>query len=39
MHDKWTGPELDSLLGKSALTRREALKVVARRAPITTGTS
>ena len=25
MHDKWTGPELDSLLGKSALTRREML--------------
>ena len=25
MHDKWTGPELDSLLGKSALTRREVL--------------
>jgi carboxymethylenebutenolidase len=25
MHDKWTGPELDSLLGKSALTRRDVL--------------
>ena len=25
MHDKWTGPELDSLLGKSALTRRDML--------------
>jgi carboxymethylenebutenolidase len=25
MHDKWTGPELDSLLGKAALTRREML--------------
>jgi carboxymethylenebutenolidase len=25
MHDKWSGPELDSLLGKGALTRREIL--------------
>jgi carboxymethylenebutenolidase len=25
MHDKWTGPELDSLLGKPALTRRDML--------------
>ena len=25
MHDKWTGPELDSLLGKPGLTRREML--------------
>ena len=25
MHDKWTGPELDSLLGKTALTRRDVL--------------
>jgi len=25
MHDRWTGPELDSLLGKSALTRRDVL--------------
>ena len=25
MHDKWTGPELDSLLGKAALTRRDVL--------------
>jgi carboxymethylenebutenolidase len=25
MHDRWTGPELDSLLGKSRLTRREML--------------
>jgi len=25
MHDQWTGPELDSLLGKSALTRRDVL--------------
>src|SRR5512139_2305539 len=25
MHDQWTGPELDSLLGKTALTRREML--------------
>jgi carboxymethylenebutenolidase len=25
MHDKWTGPELDSLLGKAALTRRDML--------------
>jgi hypothetical protein len=25
MHDKWTGPELDSLRGKSALTRRDVL--------------
>ena len=25
MHDKWTGPELDSLIGRSALTRREML--------------
>ena len=25
MHDRWTGPELDSLLGKTALTRREML--------------
>jgi carboxymethylenebutenolidase len=25
MHDQWTGPELDSLLGKAALTRREML--------------
>jgi carboxymethylenebutenolidase len=25
MHDQWTGPELDSLLGKSALTRRDML--------------
>jgi carboxymethylenebutenolidase len=25
MHDEWSGPELDSLLGKSALTRRDML--------------
>ena len=25
MHDKWTGPELDSLIGRTALTRREML--------------
>jgi carboxymethylenebutenolidase len=25
MHDQWTGPELDSLLGRTALTRREVL--------------
>jgi len=25
MHDKWTGPELDSLLGRTALTRREVI--------------
>jgi carboxymethylenebutenolidase len=25
MHDKWTGPELDSLLGKPTLTRRAVL--------------
>ena len=25
MHDQWSGPELDSLLGKSALTRRDVL--------------
>jgi carboxymethylenebutenolidase len=25
MHDQWTGPELDSLLGRTALTRREML--------------
>ena len=25
MHDRWTGPELDSLLGKVELTRREML--------------
>ncbi len=25
MHDKWTGPELDSLLGKTTLTRREVI--------------
>ncbi len=25
MHDKWTGAELDSLLGKAAFTRREML--------------
>lgn len=25
MHDRWTGPELDSLIGKAALTRREML--------------
>jgi carboxymethylenebutenolidase len=25
MHDKWTGPELDSLIGKPAFTRREVI--------------
>jgi len=25
MHDRWSGPELDSLLGKGALTRREMM--------------
>ena len=25
MHDRWTGPELDSLVGRAALTRREML--------------
>ena len=25
MHDQWTGPQLDSLTGKSALTRREVI--------------
>jgi carboxymethylenebutenolidase len=25
MHDQWTGPELDSLIGRTALTRREIL--------------
>jgi len=25
MHDRWTGPELDSLIGRTALTRREML--------------
>jgi len=25
MHDQWSGPELDSLIGKTALTRREML--------------
>jgi len=25
MHDQWSGPELDSLLGRTALTRREML--------------
>ena len=25
MHDQWTGPELDSLIGRAALTRREVL--------------
>jgi carboxymethylenebutenolidase len=25
MHDKWTGPDLDSLIGRTALTRREVL--------------
>jgi carboxymethylenebutenolidase len=25
MHDKWTGPELDSLIGRTALTRREMI--------------
>ncbi len=25
MHDKWTGPELDSLTGKAPLTRRDVL--------------
>jgi len=25
MHDKWTGPELDSLTGKASLTRREVI--------------
>ena len=25
MHDQWTGPELDSLTGKAALTRREVI--------------
>ena len=25
MHDKWTGPELDSLLGKPSLSRRDVL--------------
>jgi carboxymethylenebutenolidase len=25
MHDRWTGPELDSLIGRAALTRREML--------------
>ena len=25
MHDQWTGPELDSLIGRTALTRREML--------------
>jgi carboxymethylenebutenolidase len=25
MHDRWTGPELDSLVGSTALTRREML--------------
>jgi carboxymethylenebutenolidase len=26
MHDKWTGPELDSLLGKTSLSRRDVIK-------------
>jgi carboxymethylenebutenolidase len=26
MHDKWTGPELDSLLGKASLSRRDVIK-------------
>jgi carboxymethylenebutenolidase len=25
MHDKWNGPELDSLIGKAALTRRDVI--------------
>ena len=25
MHDRWTGPELDSLVGRAALTRREMM--------------
>ena len=25
MHDKWTGPELDSLLGKASLSRRDVI--------------
>jgi len=25
MHDRWTGPELDSLLGKQSLTRRDVM--------------
>jgi carboxymethylenebutenolidase len=25
MHDRWTGPELDSLIGRTALTRREVI--------------
>jgi carboxymethylenebutenolidase len=25
MHDQWTGPELDSLIGRTALTRREVI--------------
>ncbi|NJD30686.1 MAG: dienelactone hydrolase family protein [Gammaproteobacteria bacterium] len=25
MHDEWTGPELDSLIGRTALTRRDVL--------------
>ena len=25
MHDKWTSPELDSLLGSRTLTRRQVL--------------
>ena len=25
MHDQWSGPELDSLIGKTALTRREMM--------------
>lgn len=25
MHDKWTGPELDSLIGRTALTRRDVI--------------
>ena len=25
MHDRWTGPELDSLLGRQSLTRRHVI--------------